>query len=549
MAEHIVGLAWDDEVVRAAELKVRGRRSRIRVEVVRASTIELAPGVVEHGEVVDTEAFARSLRTLWADGGFSTKRVAVGLDARATVIRRAELPALDQRDFEQAAAFEVSDLLNYPLTDALISVLRVDPHGEARPDSSHALILATKQQVIVDAWEAVRDAGLRPVSTQLIQAALVSSISEPDPLPEGTIGVMVDVSELVTNVMIHDTDGLLMSRVVTAGVGAEASLSDELQMELEMLAGFGAASGVSEAESGPADASPEIATVMEGVTRTIGYYTGEVDSRPIARIVLCGAQCDVAGLAHGLAGSFPSARVFRHAREQWPEDHGRPNEFDEAVAVAHAATARAGRAFDLVPRVRREGRVNRISLALGVAASVAVAPVLLGDALERRDQIVDEERIAEGIERSVDQLRGEVLAFDDDVERVTLALEQGSRVETLLEEDLPMGAVVQQVAEAMPDDTFLLALRLSRAGPDEAPTGYGGPPPEAMLTLTGVAGDLDGVGRWMQSVQEVPVLDGVWLAQSSIGPYDTSERVGAVFTIDAVVVGVADPDQDLEVDP
>jgi len=122
-------------------------------------------------------------------------------------------------------------------------------------------------------------------------------------------------------------------------------------------------------------------------------------------------------------------------------------------------------------------------------------------------------------------------------------------VDGLLQEDLALGIVVQQVAEAMPLDSFLLDMRLSRAGLEEPPTGYAGPAPKAVLSLTGVAESLDGVGRWMQAVEEVPVVEGIWLAQSAIGSYDSGEGVGAVFTVDAVVVEAADSDEDSEIEP
>ena len=226
------------------------------------------------------------------------------------------------------------------------------------------------------------------------------------------------------------------------------------------------------------------------------------------------------------------------------------NHFDEAVAVAFAAVmATPGRRFDLVPRIQRERRVNKISMGVGVAAALAAAPLLFGDAMDRLDEVDVERRVAEGFERRVDDLRGEVLVFDDDVEMEAFAQEQASRVDDLLQGELGLGTVVQQVAEAMPLDSFLLDMRLSRAGLEEPPTGYVGPAPNAVLSLSGVAESLDGVGRWMQAVEEVPVVEGIWLAQSAIGSYDSGEGIGAVFTVDAVVVEAVESDEDPEIEP
>ncbi len=532
MTARVVGIALDDRVLRGVELRRRRRPGHREAEVVRVGAIALPAGVVDQGEIADSAAFSDHLGKLWSESGFSTKHVAVGLDARATVVRRADLPALAPAELRQAAAFEIGDLLSYPLPEALISVQELGRTPTPSGESIQALTLAVKQQTLVDIHAAIGDAGLRKTELGLTQSALVTAINAGDDLPDQSVGLIVGVSQSTTNVMLHDNAGLLLSRVITAGVGSESSLADELQVELDRLAGSGAAP-----VAGTATNSSGVATVMEGIRRTAHYFRSEIDDRQITRIVLCGEQSNAGGLAEALADSFPEADVLRHERAQWPVEGRSNSDYDDAFAVAFAATGPSSeRRFDLVPTVHRERRARALRVAAGVSAALALAPFLYADAIDRRGEADAEIEIVQGAERRVSDLRLELESFDDHRETEILARLQSDRVEVLLEDRYPMSSVIRQLAEAMPADTFIVSARVQRTAPGETPTGYAGAQPPAVLTLTGVAADLDGVGRWMEAAATVPLIDGIWLAQSAIGPYDSTERVGAVFTVDAVLI-------------
>ncbi|MEZ5411991.1 MAG: pilus assembly protein PilM [Acidimicrobiales bacterium] len=539
----VVGVAYDDWSLRGVERRRPGRSvAGRRDEVLAAGAVELDGGVVEHGEIVDVERFAAALRSLWQQAGFATRRVVLGLDARAAVIRRVELPALPPAEMAQAAAYDIGELLSYPVEEALVSAVELDAGGRTDGSAIQVVILAVRQGAVVDLGRAARLAGLHPAATELVPAALVAAIGADRGLAPGSLGVVVELGAGSTGVVVHDRGGLLFSRVITAGLGTgAASLSDELEMELALLAGY--AGGSAGSAPGGSTRVPGLATVVEGVRRTLHYYITELDDRPLDRIVLCGAQSGVGGLALELAETFPDAAVLRHEQPAWPAAGGDPHAYDDAASVAlFGAAGRPDlRRFDLVPAPERARRSTRSRLAVGAAVTVALAPLLVADASLRWAERGETARESAVAEAHVVDLQGELATFQDAQARQAEADRASARVEALRLDDYGLPTVVRRMAEAMPADTFLVSLRVQRSRTGEAPTGWSGPPPPGVFNATGVAGSLNGVGRWLDGVQTLPLVSGLWLSQSAHGPYGPSEQVAEVFTVDGAITDRAEP--------
>jgi type IV pilus assembly protein PilM len=545
----LVGVVFDEHHVRGAEIVGIRRPDRAGHRLVRTGSVPLPAGAVDHGALIDPDALAEALRALWNEAGFRSRRVAIGLDARAAVIRRADLPLLSPTDLQQAAAYEIGDLLRYPLDEALVSSVELDRASDDDRGTVRVLTLGVHEETIGGLAGVVRQADLEPVGTELVQTALIASAGSSSADPAG-VRVIVHVTSSATDVIVHDDDGIRFGRVITAGVDvSESSLSDQLAMELALLEGY--TSGQSESPAADeAGAAPGIAMAVEGVRRTLQYYLAEVEDRPLERLVLCGPRAGVDGLLHALEESFPSAEVVRREPVTTTDDDEEDSAYDApfSVAVAAAGGGRGLRRFDLVPAAVRAARAARVRLGIGMVAAALLCPILAADAVARQAERAEQEEQLQGIEQVVQSLESELAGYAEVRARTIEADRATDRVDELYAQDYGFTTLVRQIAESMPDDTFLISIRVDRASTGEPPTGYSGSTPAAAVSVSGVAGDLDGVGRWMQTVGEIPAVDGLWLAQTAFGSYNDTERIGAVFTIDGAVVGRADPARALEDD-
>ena len=87
----------------------------------------------------------------------------------------------------------------------------------------------------------------------------------------------------------------------------------------------------------------------------------------------------------------------------------------------------------------------------------------------------------------------------------------------------------------MPDDSYLLALRLERLRDGVVPAEFGADDATASFSLTGVTADLDGVGRWLRVLETTEPFEGVWLSQSAHGPLGTDDVDATLFVVDGGV--------------
>ena len=188
MTRTLVGLDIGSSGVRAAEFVPGRRRATLR----RYAAVDLPPGVVRGGAVIDGEALTEALRTLWSRGKFSTKAVRIGIANAAVLVRQMDLDWMPPADFRRALRYQVQDALPIAVDDAnldyhLLDELDLggqgadgdgsgDPGGSGGGESRRVarILLVAAAREMVDAFvEAANRAGLRPLGVDLVPFALV----------------------------------------------------------------------------------------------------------------------------------------------------------------------------------------------------------------------------------------------------------------------------------------------------------------------------------------------------------------------------------------
>ncbi len=541
MKRKTVGVTFSDGWLRAVE---------IADDVpIRFGELALEPGVVEQGVIADEGVFAAALKELWQTAGFSGKRVAVGIEAEAAMLRRITLPPLAPNEIAEAVMYDIANVLGYPTDEAVIDhavieSVALDPSAvdsEARQTDveTDALVVAVRAEVIEGLRRCVLRAGLRWSRAELGPAAGVALLNDLD-LSAGSLGAVVAVGEQTTSISVHDEHGLLFARVVTAGVGATASLSHELESQLAELENLRAGK-VNDSSADPtAEAeAPGVGVVVEGVRRTLHYYSSDIDRRPFSSLVLCGPRSRANGLVERLTESLPGPIDIRPLdRAGWPTTDS-PERFDVAFGIARLVVepTTPNRRLSLVPRAVVERRRDRRVLAAGAMVALVVAGLAAVDAGRRSDDNAERLDTVTAAEQQLGRLRGQA-ATTADVRTVSAEVERRrEQLARLVVGDVDVAAVFGQIAEAMPADTSITAMRVTRTEPglEMAVGSQGREDGLAVVSIDGTAPDLDGVGRWVDSVASLGLVEDLWLRQVVSGPYAADSQIVALFSVDATI--------------
>ncbi len=537
MADDVVGLVIRDTAIEAVEIPRRGE-----IEFHTAAVHHLEAGLVERGEILDLRGLADELRTFWESAGFGTRNVVIAIDNRLATIRRITLPALSSSELAEAIRYDLGELISYPPDEAMVDHTVLPERQHRREDDAvpenDIVAVAVRESTLETLRELAGAAKLKLVGTELLGTALLRAARATDRhRVEDGLGAYVRVSEDVTDVLVHDGDGILFARSLTIGVGLGSdSVASEIESQLAALDGFRARDG-GQSDTDAKVEAPGVDVAVESVARTIRFHQTDVDQRPVTNVVVGGAQAGADGLLDGLSLALALDAETCAVPDGWHDPDVEPSKFDAAFGVALSARRNE---LDRPP-LRVTSRTQSVRaidrLVLGVAAAAFVLAALMAVTSLTARQVIVEDTIAEA--ERIELQNGVMLSQLSDLadEQLVEVAYQADRAALagLDGDQISMTVVIRQIAEAMPTDSALLSIDVRRAGLGETPTGYTGAEPVALLTIAGVADDLDGVGRWLTAIAEIDGVGGVWLSQSAYGPYGADERVGAVFNVDAAL--------------
>jgi len=338
MATRIVGLDIGRDVVRAVEVE---NADKARPVVVRFAEVPLPPDSVRSGEVREVNTVGAAIRRLWAQGGFKTKNVVLGMGNQRVLARDLTVPRMGIKEIRESLPFQVQEMLPVPVNEALLDFYPIsEGTGEQGPVVHGLLIAAIKESVMANV-NAVRAAGLNPVHVDLIPFAL-SRVLIRGSFSRGTV-VLIDIGASTTNVVISTAGVPQFVRMIPAGgEDLTRALVNGLEMSPQQAETVKRQRGLAPAHSG-SDADRRIADViresttelLNSIRNTVNYYANTRPGEPVQGIVVSGGGSRLGGFLQALgdvtripviaADPFSSIEISKALR--------RRGDFDEATLV------------------------------------------------------------------------------------------------------------------------------------------------------------------------------------------------------------------------
>lgn len=540
----VVGVSLGTDAIRAAE--VRPGKS-VHVRACTAVTTPDGAGSWD-GEI---PVLAATLRAVWSAGGFRTKAVVPVLDGRHAVIRLGEFPDLPPRDLRRAACLDVEELLTYPIEEALVNVLPIDPISDREVDGDapamrRHLVVAVRRDVVSRLREVAAAAGLRLAGVDLSPLALARALPPLSPVDTTTAArpgsrseLLVDLAADATHLVVRVGDRARFVRVLPSSDDDEtALLASELEMQLSSIASF-------RGEQATPDGGMSLwHPVIVGIRSTIDYYQSLPANPVITSAVISGTSSTRASTAESLASLF--GLEIGYARPLgWHAGLPPAAGFETAVGAAMAAVGGPGTLDlrteeDLLALQRR----RRTLVSVGVAGALGL--VLTLDGLGRSGNAGELAAEAAALESQAASTAAAVAAAAGDATGTASLQAEAAGAEAqltaALASDVDVVEVIDRIAASLPDHTALTSLGISTSSGGDATT-TGATASLASVDLAGDAPDYSGVADWLTGVGDLPFLADGWVTNSSSGSSgdDSGGAGGGRTTFSASAEVVTDP--------
>ena len=518
---NIVGVVLDGDVIRGTQ--IRGAFGH--PQAVRCAEVEIDPSITDHGRIVDHAGFTAALRTLWAEGGFRTRHMAFGVDGRDATFRRLSLPGGLADDVGDAARYELSTYLPYPLDEAIMTVQEVERDDE----HIDVVVVAVRRRTLEDLAAAVSAADLKLRDVTLSSTAL--GIGAAGGSVDSTI---VSVDGASTTIVVRRGGRATVTRVLTGGGGDRSvQAAHELEAALASVDHFRKGLGAPIDET----VDPRVRrfrTVAEEVAAAIRFEETQQSGAALGLgVELTGAFGTDETLVSLMATGVDAPVSVVQSPDWWPTEHSFAA-YMTAAGVALGAFDRAPGIVHLdVPSIAARDEKRRdigIGLVAGLLALVPVARLV--ESARDGAAAADELAISAEVHADVLAARAEGLV---DVATLDAEVADQQRIITeALAGEVWLPRVLDEVAATIPDDTFLTGLTLRRPVADADLDQVG-----ASASFSGVALDQAGTARWLLAIESLDLLDSLWLVQSTTSVYGENETPVVAFVADGDLTDAA----------
>jgi len=525
--ENSIGLDIGSSAVRAAEIGIDRNQRRL----CRFAQVGLPPGAVIDGEVVNPGVVAEGLKRLWAEGGFSSNKVVLGVSGHRLFIRQADVPALNDADLRSALKFDAQELIPIPMEDATFDFQVLDRDGDtdgSGRSSMRILIVAAHRELLRGHMVALQAAGLEATAIDASPLALMRVVPPTD--PESGVEALVAIGAELTTVAVRQggTPRFIRSLAVggsklTAGIAnamhVDATVAESLKR------GFAPAGAPQLAQARKA-MTTELRDLGEDVRATMDFFVSQAEGARIDHLLVTGGAAQTEGLVEQLAGGLvvDIRRIDPFANLVLGDLGLDADSLNRARATAATAVGLAlwaaeppARRMSVLPgdvaAARRTRRLAAVAAA-GVAGVAGLLVVAGGAELlathEARNQVHSAQAQVALLNSQVAKLKAETAIHDKVLKRRTM-------VQSALKDDVDWVRVIKEIQGVTPSGlstpTFTASRATTSGGAGTASSGVG----SLTFTVTG-SGGLPAVAAWLDGLQSDHSLQGTWVSGISVSP-------------------------------
>ncbi len=293
-----VGLDIGSHSVKVVELSRSGKGLKLS----KYAVVELTPGTVVDGEVVNRDHLVESIKDALAKSGIKTKTVNSAVSGRSVIVRRIPMEKMTEAQARQAIHWEAEQHIPFRVDEVSIDFKILNE--ESAPGQMEVLLVAAKKEIIHLHKSIVQGAGIKSSSVDLEQFALLRAYENSYRPSDEECVTILNVGSDNTNLVIARGGVPSFNRDIAMGGGRfieaiQRSLGLDYSSAEGVLKG-NLPEGVSEA-----DVSNAVSSVVEelstSVRRSFISFQASGESSRIDKMLISGGCSLMAGLAETLS--------------------------------------------------------------------------------------------------------------------------------------------------------------------------------------------------------------------------------------------------------
>ena len=296
--------------------------------------------LLSDGIIIDNTFIAQELKNLILENKIKSRDVACALSSYTVIIKRVNIPFLEEEAFENSINLEVESVIPFPLKDIYYSyyVMGVD---EEKEDMMKVQIVAAKKEIVDGYITAFHMAGLDP---QILDVDIfgVTNIIEQIYNPKDFSAVAVDIGASVTNIAIMKGENIEFTREILMG---GKYITNQIEKSTKL--------SYTEAEEKKLTNDSLVSYLFEDfifnisseIKKTINFYIATKPKETIGKIYLTGGSSLLPGLKERIGEDnkieVESINPFLFLNEEESTLHAYEN-LKEFIAIAIYLSSRVG---------------------------------------------------------------------------------------------------------------------------------------------------------------------------------------------------------------
>lgn len=303
---HLVGLDIGSSSIKVAELQISRKKKILK----KFGMKPLIPGAIVDGRIMDMEAVAKTIRTLFRSQKIREKDVAISTGGHSVVIKTINTAKMAEKDLQESIAAEAEQYIPYDIEDVNIDY-QILGESQFSPDQMNVLLVAVKKDLVAEYMDLTANAGLNAKIIDVDTFALQNIYETvPGQDPE-EITLLLDVGASKTSLNILKGNTSMMMRDNDSGTH---QIIEQLCSRFE--------TDVQAAEKilqGTVENAPEpetVAHILEDIANiwcseiceVVNTFQSNTNDTRVSKVVLSGGGSRIPGFAETL-GSELSAKV------------------------------------------------------------------------------------------------------------------------------------------------------------------------------------------------------------------------------------------------